>query len=868
MSNLVRALVALGLFPLLAGPAWGAPDCDGGTIRTLRLTATRLRLDGTITRPGAHHATLLDGATPFHFELTDADDPATVLYQATIPADRFRTRQGQTAYDGQDAFHGRIIFRDSTQQADTVRVSIRVAAPIAGSKVGRATRAAFTTGSRCARTCVAACAAGDRRLRCAASVAYQPFADETFGGFLRAVPSATSSFCGLALDLTPGCDFLIEERCALPYPSSVFLRPDPTTPTGLRLNYGPQTLPKNLSNVHVDPTDWNTLDGFSPGPTILALFPDTGLPVAVGPGSNVASHTNFARSLEADHPIVLMNADTGERIPHFAELDANTDDVSRRALIIRPGRRLDDATRYLVAFRNLKDTAGHPIRPRLAFRALRSGEGERELTAACGSRCAAAIVAREPGFGDIITRLKAQHVGPEDLILAWDFTTASTPALTDWIRAVRDQAFALGTPTFTVTSIDDGPGGTGRNTNIFRRVQGTFQAPLFMTADAPGSRLNLVDGVPRQNGYATVPFVVDIPRLAVNVGGTPQPARPTLWGHGLLGSRTQVTALSLLANTYNFVIGGVDMQGMSSADLPTVVTLIQDLSLFHFIPERLHQGFLHHLLLGRLLRDATHGFNSNPAFQFGGVPLIDTTEVYYSGGSQGGIFGVAIMSIAEEFHRGFVAVPAANYSTLLHRSVDFNPYLALQRSAYPDRLDEQLLVALIQQLWDRAEPQGYMNHLVSGDLSSPPVPHKILIHMATYDSEVSNLGTEIMVRSLGIKQVTPVHRSFFQIDEAAAPFDDSAFVEVNPERTFCNLPGGGPNPGSACTSDADCPAAGNPPTHTFCDPDVPPLTNQPPPFNNGNHGSTGSAATGAQIAEFLKPDGQVLQYCVGPCNPN
>ena len=50
---------------------------------------------------------------------------------------------------------------------------------------------------------------------------------------------------------------------------------------------------------------------------------------------------------------------------------------------------------------------------------------------------------------------------------------------------------------------------------IFRRVEGTFQAPLFMTADAPASRLNLVNGVPTQNGYATVPFVVDTPRLAV-----------------------------------------------------------------------------------------------------------------------------------------------------------------------------------------------------------------------------------------------------------------------------------------------------------------------------------------------------------------
>jgi hypothetical protein len=270
-----------------------------------------------------------------------------------------------------------------------------------------------------------------------------------------------------------------------------------------------------------------------------------------------------------------------------------------------------------------------------------------------------------------------------------------------------------------------------------------------MTADAPASRLNLVGGVPTQNGYATVPFMIEVPRSVYNGSGTPVPGRPSLWGHGLLGDRTQVRGLNAFANQYGFVMAAVDMQGMSGPDLvPGVLPLIADASKFHNIPERLHQGFLNHLLLGRLLVDPVNGFNS--ALLFGGAPAIDTTEVYYSGGSQGGIFGVAIMSIAEDFKRGFLAVPGANYSTLLHRSIDFNPYLALSRTAYPDRLDEQLVIALIQQQWDRAEPQGYMNHLVSGDLSTPPVPQ--IPSMSTCDSQVSNLATEIMFRSLGIRR--------------------------------------------------------------------------------------------------------------------
>jgi hypothetical protein len=650
----------------------------------------------------------------------------------------------------------------------------------------------------------------------------------------------------------------------------VFLDPDGTTPTGLRVHYDLGSLPTNASATPVDPTDWNTLDGFSPGPMILALFPDTGLPVDLV-ASDVAFHTNFARSLDGDHPTVVMRAGDGARVVHFAELDVQTAAVDEKALIIRPGRRLDDATRYLVAIRDLVDTAGTPITPRLAFRALRDAMTDADIELACGAACAAAIAGRRATMEDVFSQLELGGVSRDDLVLAWDFTTASTEALTGWMVSVRDQAFALGTPGFTVTSVDDG-GGAGRTPDIFARIEGWFQAPLFMTADAPASRLNLVGGVPAQNGYATVPFVADIPRIAVaseNPAATP--ARGTTWGHGLLGTRYQLGTLSELGNTYNFVIAAVDMQGMSNPDVvPSVLPLIQNLSLFHRIPERLHQGFLHHLLLGRLLNDPVNGFNSHPAFQLGqgGAPVIDTTQVFYSGGSQGGIFGAAIMGVSHEFTRGFLAVPAANYSTLLQRSIDFEPFFTLLNASYTNPLDRIVLYPLIQQLWDRAEPQGYLPHIVPGTLSNPPVPHKVLLHMATYDSEVSNLATEIMTRSLGIPQVSTAHRSFFQIAEMAAPFDGSALVEIDPQLGFsrCHTPGS-TDDGAACTTDADCPGLGDPPSRTECASGIPPLGNDAPAFNNDAHGSTGVPTAGAQIDAFLRTAGTIQQFCTGTCDP-
>jgi hypothetical protein len=149
------------------------------------------------------------------------------------------------------------------------------------------------------------------------------------------------------------------------------------------------------------------------------------------------------------------------------------------------------------------------------------------------------------------------------------------------------------------------------------------------------------------------------------------------------------------------------------------------------------------------------------------------------------------------------------------------------------------------------------------------VPHEILMHMATYDSEVANVATEIAVRSLGIPQLLPAARSFFQIPEMAAPFDGSAFVEVDPMRGFsrCNVPGSA-NPGATCTTDADCPGPGDPPTRTSCESGIPPLSNTAPTFNNGAHGSTGSPPMGQQIEQFLRPNGNVQQFCAGVCDPS
>jgi hypothetical protein len=625
---------------------------------------------------------------------------------------------------------------------------------------------------------------------------------------------AAEPLCALD-DQTLGCDFLIEEHCLLPYPSSVFLRSDATTPTGVRIHYERDTMPANRRGTHIDPTEWNTLDGFSPGPIIVALFPE-GVDLQA---SNAPSITNPARSLEADSPTVLVNATTGERVAHFTELDLQAGDPATQTLIMRPEQRLHEATRYVVAIRGLRDRAGAAIGPRRAFQILRDRL----------STPVATINARRPQMEEVFAILGSAGVRREDLILAWDFVTASTESLTGRALAVRDQGLSAngpGAPPFTVSSVED-----GYSDRIFRRVRGTFTVPLFTRDPSPPTTLNLdAGGVPRQNGTTTAPFTVVIPRSAVE-GSSPQPGRPVVYGHGLLGTgEGEVTAnnLQTLANRFDFILAATDWVGMSQDDMGPILQMIPDLSDFRIIPDRLQQAFLNFVLLGRLLT-APDGFVSHPAFQFGGTPIIDTRELYFYGISQGGIEGGAYLALAPETHRGVLGVGAANYSLLLQRSLDFAPFQFVLNQQYPDPLDQAVLYPLIQQLWDRADPQGYLSHLVSDPLPGTPAK-KVLMQIGLNDAQVPNIGSEIEARSLGIPAVAPSAWPRFAIPEQPAPFDGSAFVPYDV--------------GGAAT----------------------PLTNTPPAKDNGVHEAVRLLpAAQDQIDAFLRPDGTVQNFCDGPC---
>jgi hypothetical protein len=223
---------------------------------------------------------------------------------------------------------------------------------------------------------------------------------------------------------------------------------------------------------------------------------------------------------------------------------------------------------------------GSPIQPEPAFKALRDGTPS-------GNHL---VEPRRAAYEQLFDTLEDAGVARSNLILAWEFHTASDAAIEGWLLHMRNETFqALGAsaPPFLVTDVIENP----NPGQICRRIEGTFQVPLYTTFAGPGSVLNIgLDGNPEQNGVIDAPFSVIIP---CSLSTVPQSGRPIVYGHGLLGTGAGEVAsghLRNLAQTYGFVVAATDWQGMAAEDVANILDItLNGLSDFNMLSERLHQ---------------------------------------------------------------------------------------------------------------------------------------------------------------------------------------------------------------------------------------------------------------------------------------
>jgi hypothetical protein len=548
-----------------------------------------------------------------------------------------------------------------------------------------------------------------------------------------------------------GCDPLDPTQCLLPYPDDYFTVRDRSTPTGHRVDFPISAMPTNASGVPIDPTAFNRNDGFSPGTPVLLHV--NGIDLSQ---SKIAPITDIGASLDPGAPIVILDARTGQRVAYWAELDANDPNPAEQALIIHAAADYRDGHRYIVALRNLKDSSGQVIPPNAVFKDYRDGT----------PTPTPADQRRRPHMEAILQTLQSRGVDRRSLYLAWDFTVASQQSLTGPMLHIRNDAFnklGSGAPAFQVDSVTNFT--TAQDPRVARHIAGTFSVPSYLDQPGgpPGSRFNLgPDGLPAQipGNVQTANFECVVPRSVVADGSsstaTVYPGHPMLYGHGLLGGADEVNAsvVENMATVGNFVVCGTDWLGLASQDIATDANILTDLSQFPILPDRGQQGMLDFLYLGRLMTSPA-GFVSSPAFVAGSShPVIDTSSsLSYYGNSQGGIQGGALTAVSQEFTRSVLGVPGMDYSLLLNRSVDFDPFESVLNGSYPDKLVQQIDLGLIQMLWDRSEADGYAQFMTDHPLPGTPA-HQVLLEEAFGDHQVANIATETEARTIG----APIHQ--------------------------------------------------------------------------------------------------------------
>jgi hypothetical protein len=544
-----------------------------------------------------------------------------------------------------------------------------------------------------------------------------------------AAPCAPPADLGIDLTDQERCDPLVPERCLLPFPDDYYTVLDRGTPTRRRVALVADSLPKNTAGTPLDAVELNHADGFSPGAAVLLWMPTVDLGL-----SGVPSLTDLGRSLADDSPVVVIDAVNGRRWPVWVELDMNSAPANR-ALIVRPATNFLEHHRYVVAVRGLVDGGGATLPPSPAFAAYRDGTCTTDPT----------FEARRAHMESVFRSLARAGIERGDLQLAWDFTVASKQSLAGRLLKMRDDAFRfLGSraPNFTITSVQENPAAEFR-----RRIRGTFEVPLYMTGGGgPGQRLALdAAGRPvRQAAPFVATFTCNLPQH-----DPPTPARMSLYGHGLLGDQGEVNGslVRRMSATYNVAYCATDWIGMADEDVGNAIAVLNDLSRFPTLADRLQQGLLNNLVLGRLMRNP-RGFASDPAFQLDGAPLLDTDQLYFDGNSQGAILGGALCAVAQDFRRCVLGEAGMNYSTLLHRSVDFDLYKIFLDAAYPDTFVQLVALDLIQMLWDRGETDGYAEHLTRHSYHRTP-RHTVLLLGAVGDHQVSEFALQVEARTMG-----------------------------------------------------------------------------------------------------------------------
>ena len=598
------------------------------------------------------------------------------------------------------------------------------------------------------------------------------------------------------------CNPLGTAGCVLPWPSSIYLREDATSPTGVRLDLPVGALPANIDDIEIDTAWINRRTGFSPMSQILLAFPG-GVD-----GENLVSFDNIAASVTDESPTVIVDMTTGRRVEHFAEVDANeVENLDEQALYIRPATRLAGGARYAVGIRKSLVGPSGPLPISPAFRAMLEGRASGH----------AGLDRVRSGYPAIFDALEAAGVPRDDLVVAFDFITADDDALVEDALAARDAAMTVvgdgeGVDyTLGPDAPDPGPG-------IARIVRFDYVTPRV--ADPAGAGfLRDATGKVTVDGTTTAQASIVIPTCATSTNK----AAIAIYGHGFFGGLDESTGAYIrefAAATCTVVIGGL-WRGMSQDEVPDALLGLSDLNRISGFGDRIWQGMIDFMTLtklakGKLAREVL-------------LDIVDPDRIFFYGISQGHILGSTLFAYDPTLERAVLGVGGANWAVMFERSNNWAVYSLPLKGSYGGVLSSVILQQVVEMGLELADSASVAPRVLAGGLPGTPTK-QWLLHMSVGDCAVPNFASEYQARSFGLPLLAPSVKTPHGLAPTAGPLANG-FVIMDEQ----------PMP-------------------------LPPITNETFQYDNEAHENLRRRPATLQQIDHFVDTGEIVNFCNGPCD--
>lgn len=628
-----------------------------------------------------------------------------------------------------------------------------------------------------------------------------------------------------------------EWDCLYPFPSNLFLKKDASRPGGFAVDMPDAVLPSAIIHGEEVPVNFYTVhptDGFSVGAQIGVRIPG-----GISRGNLVFHTGDVGVSKTAASTTQIIDAETGERVLHFAELDVRPDSIDDRILILRPMERMENGRRYVVVLRDLEHPDGTRVEVPANFQKLRSGntKGDPKLE-------------RLGRYFDsyVFPVIESADVNRSDVLLAWDFTTETEESVAGDMYAIRADAIArmeANPPGVRVTSVRP----VEDRAAVAFEINGVLTGvPLYMKHPdsatnpavrdwAAGTRIHRgEDGKPAYNGDVEVPFIIRVPQSVVDPERT-RPVRMIQYGHGFFGGRDELRASSVdrFSSDLRTVVMAVDWWGMASEDAVSVIAnIFNGVTDTMTFTDRTHQGMVNFIASTYAAKGALLEVDE---LRVDDEPIYDPNQIYYYGISQGHILGGTYVALAPHIDKAVFSVGGANYAFMMSRARPFLQFLAPIETqvGWGDRdgkAEAQRVVHLLQSAMDRIDPITYAPRLRTNTLPNSPAKREVLLQIGIGDAQVSPLSAHMHARAMDVPHLLPAPRPIYGLVSSEGPLE-SAIQEFDFHID--------PEPGV----EAEAPATDN----------------------VAHEGVRRLSAAILQKDRFLRPDGEIRDFCNLDCTP-